>query len=96
MFTKIGPDTAQSDSGFVLEVTAPYGPGGALSIEYRESEKLLRGSLEPVWSMSAGINSRWEPPFENEPITAEKRRQIQSNILEALDFLGYHYFTFND
>lgn len=92
MFTKIGPDRAHSDSGFTVTVTGPQeGP----VLEYRESEKVLMGSLEPQWALWVSVNSKWEPPFESEPINAEKMKQIKANILEALDFLGYYYFHFS-
>jgi hypothetical protein len=95
MITIIG-DIAVSDSGFTLKVVNPnpYDPQGFPEIEYREGDKVLKGALESHWSLKVQLSRTWESPYENEVITPEKGKQIQENILEALDSLGHYYYSF--
>jgi hypothetical protein len=89
-------DTAVSDTGFTLRVTKvdPYDPQHSPRIEYQEGERVLKGGLESQWSLKVLVSWEWEPPYGQELITADRREQIQENIIAALDSLGHYYYSF--
>jgi hypothetical protein len=94
---KVIGHTAVSDTGFTLKVVEPnpYDPQDDPRIEYREGDRVLKGRLESHWSLKVHLSSlAWEPPYEKELITAEKGKQIEANVIEALESMGHFYFSF--
>ncbi|MCY2958978.1 MAG: hypothetical protein NTY35_02345 [Planctomycetota bacterium] len=74
-----------SDAGFSVEVL------GRTGMLYREGERVMKVGSEagpPGMGMSiwATTIKAWRPPFDTEPISAEKREEIIRNIGEAIAF----------
>ena len=85
MFKKKWPGKIISDSGFELHII------GRGSLLYKQGSRIMKINSELLASnFGIGIykNSiqKWEPPFENEIISKEKRQQILNNIKDALAF----------
>ena len=93
---RVQGDTAVSDTGFTLRVTKvdPHDPQHSPRIEYQEGGRVLKGGLESQWSLKVFVSWEWEPPFKQELITADRRKQIEENIIGALDSLGHYYYSF--
>lgn len=78
-------NVVESDEGYSVEVL------GRTGIEYREAERVMFVDSE-ILSAGYGIAiftksiERWNPPFEKEMITEEKRKIIVDNIRRAIEF----------
>ncbi len=93
MFTKLGPNSAQSKDGHIISIISRN------ELKYKETGKTM------IVEREAGINKQkqwctiiyistithWQPPHENEVITEEKKQQIINRICAALDFLEIKY-----
>ena len=92
-FTKLWWGTgAKSDSGFLIRFR------GLHDVIYREGDKVLvafreRLTGDPSVDVDSASIESWEPPYQNEIISSEKKRQILDNICAALDFLGITYLV---
>jgi len=92
LMINVNGNTVVSDTGFTLKV---MDVGDVTAVEYREGDKLLKGGLETQWALKVYFPRwGWEAPYEKELITHEKGKQIEANILEALDSLRYYYYSF--
>lgn len=93
MFTKIGLQGVESSEGFIV------GSVGRYELLYQEGEHKLIINIEGGWdkdnkffiSIYTSTITHWQPPYENEPITEEKKQQIIQRICAALDFLEIRY-----
>lgn len=93
MFNKLGLQAAKSSDGFSVEFVKRN------ELAYRENNYLLLVETE------AGIDKQnnwctiiytstiiqWQPPYENEVITEEKKQQIIQRVCATLDFLEIKY-----
>ena len=91
MFRKLWWESGvKSDSGISIKFK------GFHDIEYREGDKLLMAFMErlsgdPAMDIDSSSIKSWEPPFDKEPPTDEKKREILENICKAADVLGITY-----
>lgn len=90
MFEKVGPNRVRSSWGFEVSVR---GHATQLYVEYKENGHLLgfdntMNLGSPRFSLCPRYIKRWSSPFEEEPLSAEKRKQIIENMVAAMDYLG--------
>jgi hypothetical protein len=80
-----------SDQGFVLQSVARE------AFEYREANRVMRLEGERLFPPDAGFGfafyprwreARWQPPFENVPVSDSDRERIVENIKAAMAFMG--------
>ena len=82
-----------SSEGFTLQNADRY------TLEYREANRKLRlegdsmigGLGDAKWGFSfdgTWRTAKWQPPYDNVPITDEDRERIIQNIKDALTFMG--------
>jgi len=81
---------ARSDAGFSVKLK------GLHTIEYQEGDRRLEAFRErligdPSMDIDSSSIESWLPPYENEAIPSEKKRQILDNICAAVEFLGLTY-----
>jgi len=80
MFSTPRVNVIASSAGFSVEVL------GRTGLEYREGDKVMFVDSEVL---SVGIAvftstiSKWNPPFDKEPITKHKKQEISENIRAA-------------
>lgn len=61
---------------------------------YREENREIRVAVDPgppSLALYPASIKRWEPPFDEEVLTDERRREILSRVKEALRVLGINY-----
>ncbi|HRZ46161.1 MAG TPA: Imm74 family immunity protein, partial [Candidatus Paceibacterota bacterium] len=87
MFTRLGPNSAQSSEGFRVERT------GRMELKYTEADRNLVVEVEPGEGLAIYRSSisGWNPPNESEALTDDDRQRIVRNICAALDFLQVPY-----
>ena len=83
---------AKSDLGFSVRFR------GLHDVVYREGDRVLvafreRLTGDPSVDIDSASIESWEPPWQNEEISSEKKRQILENICAALDFLRITYIV---
>lgn len=66
-------------------------------LEYRERDHVIRIGVETAavdvdWVIYMPSAIRWLPPYEHEPISEEKHRQVRERVTESLDFLKIKYY----
>ena len=92
MFHKEGKRyPAVSDEGFrvdrkgspITQIVLVYIEGDHF-LEY-PLENLMPGSIDPIIVSEIG---KWNPPFNDEPIPDDKRKQIAERIVAAVTFVG--------
>ena len=80
-----------SDQGFALVSVARE------AFEYREANRVMRLEGERLFPPGAGSGfgfypgwrkARWQPPFEDVPISESDRERIVENIKAAMAFMG--------
>ena len=82
-----------SSEGFAL------GCAGRYTLEYREANRKLRlegdsmigGLGDAKWGFSfdgTWRTAKWQPPYDNVPITDEDRERIMQNVKDVLTFMG--------
>ncbi len=74
----------ESDAGYSIEML------GMTGIQYRESDKSLLvhseigGSETPTAAIWRDHFSKWDPPYEKEPVTEVQKTEILKRICSAL------------
>jgi len=83
-FRRIGPNTAESDTGVRVERS------GRTELRYSEASKTTIVEVEPGNRLAIYESTicAWLPPHEEEPLTDQDRARILSRVAEALKFLG--------
>ena len=81
---------AKSDTGITVKFK------GLHDIEYRDGQRKLiafreRLTGDPAMDIDSTSIESWEPPFSDEPLSDEKRREILDNICRAAQRLGITY-----
>jgi hypothetical protein len=66
-------------------------------LEYQESDHVIRIGVETAaedvdWIIYMPSAIRWLPPYEHEPISEGKHRQVRERVIESLDFLKIKYY----
>jgi len=93
MFKKLGQNSVQSREGFVLSVISRN------QLKYEEGDKIMMIDREAgvdrnnQWYTAIYTSNitRWQPPYDNESITEEKKQQIVQRVCAVLDFLEIKY-----
>lgn len=93
MFMWLNNQGVRSSKGFTFQCMDRF------YFHYIEDGKCIRVHVEPGISDSDGgyciayLDSlaHWLPPFEREPISAEKQAEIRQNIADALAFMGIQH-----
>jgi len=91
-FTWLNKQGVESDEGFVLQSVDRF------AFEYREANRILRLTGESLYGGLGGASfgfgfdpgwrtARWQPPFEDVPITEGDRERIVQNITDAMAFM---------
>ena len=85
-FIRSGPQWVESATGFVVQSAGRY------KIEYVEGDHVLVVPIEDIGDPFKVIlylseAQKWQPPYDTEPISPDRLREIHSNIMEALKFL---------
>jgi len=84
MLNQINKQGVQSDKGWVFQRVHRF------YYHYMENDFILKIVVESG-EVFLDRNLRWEPPFESDSISDEKREKIKSRVLEALRFMGSKY-----
>ena len=76
----------ESDSGFRVKIRVFSG-----YVEYREGRRVATisvelGSGDALVLLYENTPVKWNPPYESEIITEEKRKEILDNVVAALHF----------
>ena len=82
--------TVASDLGFTVH------RDDAFTLSYREGEHVLKFELELSGLKEYGVliysdsslSQRWQPPFDQEAVSPEKKQQIVERVLAAMKFMG--------
>jgi hypothetical protein len=88
-FRKLLFNRVASDAGFRIKVRTfkSY-------VEYREEKRIARVPVDRVLGeVTVNVYSNtpveWKPPYNDDVISEEKRREILKNIVDAMCFLNY-------
>jgi hypothetical protein len=90
MFMRMDKKTVASDLGFTVH------RDDAFTLSYREGDHVLKFELELsgvkeygflIYSDSS-LSRRWQPPFDQEEVSPEKKREIMERVLAAVKFMG--------
>ena len=78
----------KSNTGFVVKIRIFEGHS-----EYREGNRIATIPVQlaigqPLAYLSKDTVIKWKPPFENEEISEDKRKEILQNTAEAMRFRG--------
>lgn len=80
----------RSEEGFEVRLRGLRG-----GLEYSEGDHVVRLGVEPA---AADVDwivhirpCRWQSPYQDEPITDEKCKQIKARVVSALSFLKIKY-----
>jgi len=88
MFTKIGPNEVTNDQGFKIKIGRGF-------LTYFERNKSIGLNAEygqgPDLIIQTSSIRKWHPPFDNEPVSSNKKAEIIARIEEALSFLQVKY-----
>ena len=89
MFTKLGPNSAKSDEGFVVSIVSRD------EMEYKEGNKSLLVGVEPGDGLVIYTSSIvwWETESEKEYVSKRQKAKIIKNICNALGFLKIKYIV---
>jgi len=76
----------ESDSGFIVKIRVFSG-----YVEYREGHRVAKIPVEPVMgetvvNVYANTSIKWEHPYVSDLISEEKRKEILTNVVDALRF----------
>jgi hypothetical protein len=88
MFTSPRPNLYESSEGFSVEVL------GRTGLRYREADREMFVD-SAVLTGSSGLAvykdtiQRWEPPYDNAPVTDSDRDRILNNIRDAFRSQGF-------
>ena len=88
LFTSPRPDLCESSAGFSVEAL------GRTGLRYREAGRQMFVDSE-VLTGPSGIAvykdtiQRWDPPYENVPVTSSDRDRILNNIPDAFRSQGF-------
>lgn len=87
MFTRLGPNSAQSTDGFRVERI------GRMELKYSEGSRSVTVEVEPGDGLAIyrGTITSWNPPHNDDSLTGEDMARIIRNICAALEFLGTEY-----
>lgn len=87
MFTRLGPNSAQSSEGFRVE------RAGRMELKYTEDNHAITIEVEPGDGLAIYQSSivSWNPPNENDVLSNEDKQRIIHNVCAALDFLKVDY-----
>ncbi len=92
-FSLISPQKARHSSGFIIQ------GGDRYHIEYVEFEHVLRipveDRLDPPYEIYWDQANKWEPPFDTEIISEEKKQEIISRVQEGAKYLGFSFLAEN-
>lgn len=89
MFKKRLFNRVEGDAGFVVKIRAFKG-----FVEYREGRKTARVPVQPIFGRGAisvymDTPIEWNLPYTSELISEEKKKQMLTNIVEAMRFRKY-------
>jgi hypothetical protein len=86
-FLKIGPNAAESDTGFRVERT------GRMELRYTERGRSLVIEVEPGDGLAVYQSTirGWQPPHDAEMLNSADRARVVSNVVAALRFLGVDF-----
>ena len=84
MFKTLGPNWVESSDGYSVRIT------GRLTLLYAEGDRQVDVEVEPGEGLAvyAGSIEGWNPPFEEDPLTASDRRRIVARIVDGLAHMG--------
>jgi hypothetical protein len=87
MFTKLGPNSAKSDEGFMVSRISRD------ELEYKIGSKRLLVEVEPGDGLAIYPSTIvwWETEGEKEYVSKRQKAKIIKNICDALDFLKIKY-----
>lgn len=93
MFERTGPNQVRSSWGFEVSVRRQ---ATQIYVQYREDDHIVRFDNTmnavllgyPEFTFRPKHITRWAPPFENEMMGKDKRKQVVENMAAALDYLG--------
>lgn len=93
-FSWLNKQGVESSEGFAVQRVSRF------VVEYRSGEKTmqLEGESLIIGNLESGIfgfgfyskwrTTKWDSPYDGEPISSEERDQIVSNISRAMKFMG--------
>jgi hypothetical protein len=89
-FRRLLFNRVESDAGFRVKVRS-----FSLYVEYREGKRVARIPVQPVMgkplvNVYANTPIEWKPPYVAEIISEVKRKEILSNVVDAMRFLEYN------
>ena len=88
MFTSPRPNLYESSDGFSVEVL------GHTGLQYREAGRRMFVDSEVLTGASGmavykDTIQKWDPPYDNVPVTDSDRGRILNNIRDAFRFQGF-------
>lgn len=91
MFLRMDKNTVASDLGFSVRRDDVY------TLSYHEGDHVFKFGLEVsgkqqeynfILYTDSSMSRAWQPPFEKEQVSAEKKREIVERVLAAVQFMG--------
>jgi len=92
-FRRVTPQSAEHSDGFVVQ------SGGRFGFQYVEGDhvaSVYRDPGPPASAIYRRTLTGWDPPFDDEALTGERKEQIFGRILAGLDFLEVPYEIVTD
>lgn len=97
-FTYLNRQGVKSSKGFIIQFTARR------EMQYQENEHILKIEVEGGRDDSGAYNlavyaqdiKYWQPPYDNEVISEEEKKEIIQNISEALDFMKIGHILYTE
>ena len=91
MFVQMDKKTVASDVGFSVRRDDVY------TLSYLEGERIFKFGLELsgrqedynfILYTDSSLSRGWQPPFDKETVSPEKKKEILQRVLSAVEFMG--------
>lgn len=90
MFMRMDKKTVASDLGFTVRRDDVY------TLSYQEGDHVFKFGLELsgdkeydfLFYPDSSLSRRWQPPFDQEDVSPEKKQEIVERVLAAVKFMG--------
>jgi hypothetical protein len=91
MFMQMDKRTVANDLGFSVRRDDIY------TLSYHEGERILKFGLELsgrqedynfILYSDSSLSRGWQPPYDKEAISPEKKKEILKRVLSAVEFMG--------
>jgi hypothetical protein len=95
MFMQMDKKTVASDQGFSVRREDVY------TLSYQEGDHVFKFGLEPsgdkeydfLFYRDSSLSRTWQPPYDKEAVSPEKKNEILERVLSAVEFMGKKAFV---